>query len=372
MSSVFNRRPWLRWTVPGAAVAGLVSGGLFLPTTASADGLPPLTAEQLLTDVQQAKVPGLSGRVSESVDLGLPSLPASLTGTSTSVTSLISGTHSARVWMSGTDKSRVAIEAQGQETDIVRNGTTVWQWSSTTKSVTKLVLPSTTGTTRPSTGTTVTPQQAAQQILQQVGTTSTVTTSSNDVVAGRPAYELVVKPKDAGSRIAQVRIAIDAKTGTALRVEIYSTQLNAPAVTIGFTSVDFAVPATSVFDFTPPAGATVTTKDVTKPADTTGSGTTSGTTQQKPTFIGTGWTQIATGRIDLSTLAAQQKPQSSSGGGSSTSITSLLGMLPTQTGSWGTAHVLNGTLVSAVITTDGRYAVGAVAPDRLLAALPAK
>ena len=370
MSAVFSRRPWLRWTVPGVAAAGLVAGGLFLPTTASADGLPPLSAAQLLTDVQTAHVAGLSGRVSESVDLGLPSLPASLTGTSTSVTSLISGTHSARVWTSGTDKSRVAIEAQGQETDIVRNGTTVWQWSSAGKSVTRTLLPTTTTTTPPSSTTALTPQQAAQQILQQVGTTSTITTSSNDVVAGRPAYELTLTPKAAGSRVAQVRIAIDAQTKTALRVEIYSTELTGPAVTIGFTRVDFAVPAASVFDFTPPAGATVTTRDATKPSTTTHIGTTS--TQQKPTIVGTGWTQIATGRIDLATLTAQPKQPAPGSSGSATSITSLLGMLPTQTGSWGTAHVLDGTLVSAVITTDGRYAVGAVAPAQLLAALPAQ
>ncbi len=369
MSGLFSSRPWLRWSVPGITAAGLVAGGLFLPTTASADGLAPLTAEQLLTDVQQAHVAGLSGRVSESADLGLASLPASLTGTGTSLTSLITGTHTARVWMSGNDKSRVAIEAQGQETDIVRNGTTVWQWSSTTKTVTKTVLPTTTSTTKPSTGTTLTPQQAAQQILAQVGTTSTVTTSSNDVVAGRPAYELVLKPKTSGSRIAQVRIAIDAKTKTALRVEIYSTQLSAPAVSIGFSSIDFSVPAASVFDFTPPAGSTVTTKHVTAPAGKTGSDTTSNSTQPKPTVTGTGWTQVVTGRVDLTTL---EKQQASSGSGSTPSVTSLLAMLPTQTGSWGTAHVLNGTLVSAVITTDGRYAVGAVAPDKLLAALPAK
>ncbi|HEX2857900.1 MAG TPA: hypothetical protein VHO26_10575, partial [Propionibacteriaceae bacterium] len=74
MSGVFDRHPWTRWTLPGAAVAGLVAGGLFLPSTASADGLPARSAEQLLADVQQAQVPGLTGHVTETADLGLPSL----------------------------------------------------------------------------------------------------------------------------------------------------------------------------------------------------------------------------------------------------------------------------------------------------------
>ncbi|HET9128944.1 MAG TPA: hypothetical protein VFN73_12745 [Propionibacteriaceae bacterium] len=365
MSRVFDRHPWARWTLPGAAAAGLVAGGLLLPSTASADGLAPRTAEQLLTDVQQAHVAGLSGHVTETADLGLPSLPASMTGTDTSLTSLITGSHSARVWTSGTDKSRVAIEAQGQETDVVRNGTTVWQWSSANKSVSRTLVPAHSTTTH-STASALTPQQAAQQILAAVGPSTTVTTAANDVVANHPSYELVLTPKDSSSRIASVKIAIDGKTNVPLRVQVFSTTMSGPAVSIGFDRVDFTVPSASVFDFTPPAGSTVTTKDLTKATDKKPAGTSP--TTQKPTIVGTGWTQIATGHIDLAAMEKQQ----ASAGGSGTSITKLLGLLSTVRGSYGTAHVLNGTLVSMVITTDGRYAVGAVAPDKLLAALPAK
>ena len=369
MSGVFDRHPWARWTLPGVAVAGLVAGGLFLPSTASADGLAPRTAEQLLADVQQAQVPGLSGHVTETADLGLPSLPASMTGTDTSLTSLITGTHTARVWTSGTGKSRIAIEAQGQETDVVRNGGTVWEWSSANKSATRMLLPADTAKRPATTRTPLTPQQAAQQIVQALGPSTTITTAANDVVAQHAAYELVLTPKDSSSRVASVQIAIDGKTKIPLRVEVFSTRMSAPAISFGFDRVDFTAPAASVFDFTPPAGATVTTKDLGTAAAKKPSATASGTTPQKPTVIGTGWTQIATGHIDLAAMTKQPASGSTSSG---TSISRLLGLLPTVTGSYGTAHVIDGTLVSVVITTDGRYAVGAVAPDKLLAALPAK
>ena len=49
----------------------------------------------------------------------------------------------------------------------------------------------------------------------------------------------------------------------------------------------------------------------------------------------------------------------------------LLNAVPKVTGDWGSGRVIDGTLFTAVITDDGRVAVGAVAPDLLYAALKA-
>ena len=51
------------------------------------------------------------------------------------------------------------------------------------------------------------------------------------------------------------------------------------------------------------------------------------------------------------------------------SLSGLLKSLPTVSGSWGSGHLLHGALFSAVLTDDGRIAVGAVAPSMLYAAL---
>ena len=86
-------------------------------------------------------------------------------------------------------------------------------------------------------------------------------TSGPDVtVAGRPAYQLVLTPKDAGTLVGSVTIAIDAAERVPTRVTVTSTVTGQPALTVGFTDVSFTAPDPSVFAFTPPAGATVKEK----------------------------------------------------------------------------------------------------------------
>src|SRR3954447_5973270 len=100
----------LRWGVPVAAAAAvaLVATGVF--TTAQANpSLPAKSAGQLLVDLQGAKVDGLSGTVVQDSELGLPQLPqAAGQGGGSSLTSLLTGSHTLRVWYAGQDKQRVA------------------------------------------------------------------------------------------------------------------------------------------------------------------------------------------------------------------------------------------------------------------------
>ena len=56
----------------------------------------------------------------------------------------------------------------------------------------------------------------------------------------------------------------------------------------------------------------------------------------------------------------------------SSSATRMLDALPTVHGSWGSGHLLRGSLFSALLTDDGRVAVGAVAPQALYSALSAR
>jgi hypothetical protein len=50
----------------------------------------------------------------------------------------------------------------------------------------------------------------------------------------------------------------------------------------------------------------------------------------------------------------------------------MLQELPKVSGSWGSGRLLQGTLFSALVTNDGRVAVGAVPPAQLYAALEAR
>ena len=62
-----------------------------------------------------------------------------------------------------------------------------------------------------------------------------------------------------------------------------------------------------------------------------------------------------------------QLPASSGAGPSG--LEGMLGKLPAVSGSWGSGHLLRSALVSAVLTDDGRVAIGAVPPQMLYAAL---
>ena len=57
--------------------------------------------------------------------------------------------------------------------------------------------------------------------------------------------------------------------------------------------------------------------------------------------------------------------------GQSGELQGLLSAIPEVSGTWGKGRVIDGTLFSAVLTDDGRIAVGAVAPEALFAALKA-
>src|SRR3954470_5795008 len=99
--SVFRSRPAMRWLAPSPAAVLVIGGGAAAGTIdASADpSLPDRSAAQLLVDIQNAKVDGLSGTVVQSADLGLPEI-AGVTGGQgdADLTRLVAGSNTARVW----------------------------------------------------------------------------------------------------------------------------------------------------------------------------------------------------------------------------------------------------------------------------------
>ena len=371
----------LAWVAPVAAAALAVGGGLLADNTASAQPpLPKKTAQQLLTAVAGAKVPGLSGTVTETADLGLPSLPTGNQGgpmASSDFSDLVSGTHTLNVWTSGPDKSRVALLGTYGESDLIRNGNQSWLWSSKDKQATHTTfqgrvssgVPMAPGTQTPEAQT---PQQLAEQALKAIDPSTSVSVSRNVTVAGRSAYELVLSPKDDRSLVNTVTIAIDAKTSTPLQVAVTADGQTKPALSAGFTKVNFSVPDASTFTFNPPAGTKVTQKTVTAPnkgnradakkrADKAAADTKT---------VGKGWTSVIITKADQQAFG----PSGPSGkGGPAGRVDDgsgqLLQSLPKVSGSWGSGRLLSGTLFSAVITDDGRIAVGAVRPGLLYSAL---
>lgn len=371
MKASINRRPVLRWVAPGAALAVIIAGSQVAahwPADA-ATGLPPRTAAQLLTNLQQAKPVALSGTVTAHMSLGLPQLPSGMAGADpTNPISLLSGTHTAKVWYDGKASSRVAVLGDGAETDLVTNAQGLWLWKSADRSVLHVpahsakhhAMPERKSTAEQLPAQLSTPAGVSSWVLKMLDPTTSVTTTSNTRVAGQAAYELVLTPKTSATKIGSIRIAIDAKHDLPLRAEVFARGANKPAINVGFSSISFTKPPASRFDFTPPPGAKVTNQLPKAAKHSRKAVTPSPSGSVAPHVVGKAWTAVLVGQVPMKTTASKQGPSS---------LQVALKLLPKVSGSWGSGHLLNTALFSAVITDSGHFAVGAVQPATLYAAL---
>ena len=359
MTAAPSRARLVRWAVPvaAAAVVGVAATGVL---TAEADPpLPPKTAAQLLVDLQGAEVQGLSGTVVQNSDLGLPALPTSGPGRdSTSPLSLLTGSHTLRVWYAGEAKQRLALLGRLGETDVIHNGRDVWLWSSGSNSATHYTLPAgQAAAERPAVPSPLTPQEAAEQALAAIDPTTAVSTDGTRAVAGRDAYELVLAPKDTRSLIGQVRLAVDAETSVPLRVELFGrSSADGPAFSVGFTKISFEVPGDEQFRFSPPPGAEVTEATLPKPSGKRPSAAELDDAAGAVRTVGTGWTTVV--------VADGMAPTADPGG----SGQAILDQLRRVSGSWGSGRLLSSRLVTVLFTDDGRMIAGAVPPELLYAA----
>jgi outer membrane lipoprotein-sorting protein len=355
-----------RWAVPVGVlvITGAVMAGSLISVAQASPGLPSRTPAQLLVQVADSVTPPLTGTVVETTSLGLPSLPG--TADPTSLASLLTGSHTIRVWYASPRHFRLAVPGSLSETDVIADGNTAWLWESTANTVTEYTLPphqsapQTPPTTAP-----LTPQQAAQRVLAAVGQTTTVSVDSNVTVAGQAAYELVLAPKDSRSLVGQVQIAIDGRNGVPLRLQVFARGASTPAFQVGYTSIQFVTPAPAELTFSPPPGAKVSQKNLSR-------GMPSGADHQPGDVatIGSGWLTV----LDLpsSGLTAPSGGASAPGNGgsgdSAAVLNALLGSAAHVSGAWGSGRLLQTSLVSVLITDSGRMFVGAVQPSVLYAA----
>ena len=362
---IFSRRPALRWVAPVALAVAVAGTGIVASTAEAEPKLPPKTAEQLLVDLQESDVDDLSGTVVQKAELGLPVLPSMGDGADASqLTSLLSGSHTLRVWHDGPDKARFALmDNQLGETDVILNKTDLWTWSSHDNEATHITLPERPTADEPrEPEMPTTPQEAARAVLEAIGPTTAVSTDSAVEVADRPARELVLDPTDDRSLISQVRVAVDDETSAPLRVQVLGVGGQTVAE-IGFTAVEFATPDAGQFVFNPPPGAKITEKGALEPpadheltdAEREQARDAAEEVEDNTEVVGEGWTAVMVTKVPEDAASGQ--------------LGAVLASLPAVSGEWGSGKLLAGTAFSAVLTDDGRLAVGAVQPQLLYDAL---
>jgi outer membrane lipoprotein-sorting protein len=359
-----------RWAVPAAAlvITGGVLAGSLISAAQAAPGLPARTPAQLLAEAGSSKTPPLTGTVVETASFGLPSLPG--TASPTSLASLLTGSHTVKVWYADQDHFRLSAQESLSESDLIRDGGTAWLWQSTANSVTEYSLPPETAAPVPPQVQALTPQQAAQQVLARVGKTTAVSVASNVSVAGQAAYELVLAPKDSRSLVGQVVIAIDGSNGVPLRLQVFARGASTPAFQVGYTSIQFVTPAPAELTFTPPPGAKIS--HVSMNGGDTGAST--GQAGSGISTIGSGW--LAVLELPSADLTPGKAPSGSGGpvsvnggaGDSGAVVNALLGAATPVSGTWGSGRLLRTSLVSVLMTSTGRTYLGAVQPSVLYAA----
>src|SRR5680860_1232989 len=231
--SPFTRRPALRWLVPATAAALLIGGvsAAGVLTANAGDPLPQRTPSQLLIDVQNARLTGLSGTIVEDADLGLPDLPGVGGSGSSDLSSLVSGSHTLRLWYGDPNHVRLSVLGSLGESDVVRNGTSLWTWSSKDKAATHRTVPLSSEETPKSlaSASPLTPQQAADAALEALSPSTKVSTDGTATVAGRSAYELLLQPRDSHSLVGSVRIAVDGATHVPTRVQVFAKNADNPS-----------------------------------------------------------------------------------------------------------------------------------------------
>lgn len=387
-----NRFPrQVRWAAPAAVAATVVAvtAGSLVSVAQASPGLPARTPAQLLAAVARSSSPPppLTGEVKETVSLGVPQIPGA--DSPSSLTSLLTGTHSLTVWYADPAHVRLSMRTPLGEADLIRNGTTAWLWQSAADSVTRFALPPRKGApsaAAPAVGA-LTPQQAARRILALVGRSTRVSVARNLTVAGQPAYQLVLAPRDGRSLIGHVDLALDARhPQLPLRVQVFARGASRhPAFETGYTSLTFGRPAASLFRFTPPRGASVHVAAPTGPGATPAGPPTgqAGPLSGTPRVIGKGWLSVAVLPASaLSALghgnpaaAAGQAARSMSGAGADSGNISpaaiagaVLRSARPVSGPWGSGRLLHTSLVNVLITDSGHVLVGAVVPKVLYAA----
>jgi outer membrane lipoprotein-sorting protein len=390
---------WLRWTpavaVPAVIAAGVLAGSL--PASAR-DPLPEKTPAQVLAMIGQHQTKSFSGTVEQSSELGLPDVPkvgpSAGAGTG-SLAELLTGPHSARVYVDGPTRARIQVMDRMAERDAVRQGNELWLYNSRDNTATHVTLPapaSKNSRSHDMPAGVATPEELAAKMLEKVDSSTKVAVAEDTEVAGRAAYNLVLTPRSDVTLVGSVAVAVDGENGMPLSVEVRARGQQEPAFRTAFSSLTLGTPDAGLFNFSPPPGASVKELAVpsrTKDTDQAGKGmadrnrATKGPAGrhwadrhrddknvrgQAPTVTGTGWEVI------VGIPAPSASAPSGSRDSGKQAVDKLLNdpLLRQATVTVQGGRAISTSLVNVLLTDDGRTFVGAMPLERLQAAAAAK
>jgi len=381
-----------KW-MPAAAVPAMIAAyALGSPLATSTKDLPDKTPEQVIAMIIAAEDAAFSGNVQMTADLGLPQLPErdtggqpeippsdGATGSPTASPSdqgdaglaemfaLLSGTHEARVYADGPDKQRFQIMEGTEEEDHVLNGTSYWRYSSADNTAVHTTLRRPPSEVKDemkthwyggSSGEVPTPDQLAEKLVNEADPSTTFAVEEGQTVAGRDVYTLRLTPKpEERTLVDNITIDVDAEMGVPLAVTIQAVDQEGPALGLEYSSFTAEAPDAALFDFQPPAGATVKERTVPEPGSMHGDRMRGcgmmgngqmGEGMYEGMMDGEGWDAVK--QIPGQCIPAElQDP-------------ALRDRMATKVDG---GYLIHTSLVNVLVTEDGRVFVGSVPQDRL-------
>lgn len=373
-SRVLERRPVL-WTAL-IAVPLVAGAALLVPMAASgAVDLPDKSVEELIEFAGASEIDALSGTIEQTSELGLPDLGAltgsmggsgDATGDGSSAAdiddlmALVTGSHTAKVYLDG-ERARLQVLDQLGERNVYVDGAAeqIWFVDSETQTATKLTLPAGAPDDAEADADSLpTPDEMLDDALATLDESTEATVGTDARVAGREVYELILAPRTADTLVGELRFAIDGETGVALAATVTARGASEPAFEITFTRVDFSAPDPTVFAFEPGADLTVTEKDIALPDDADRAHD-ERKADAAPVVFGEGWSAVA--ELPATAEAGEQSPLSGLD-------PEQRAMLESVTTAVDGGRAVQTSLVSVLITDDGRVLVGAVPVSRLVEA----
>ena len=247
-----------------AAVA-LVAGVVAVAGAGSSASLPAIFAAELMARMGQSEgqVQAVSGEISWTNDLFGDLGSAAQMGQMPAQSPLTSN-GSGRVWVSD---AGMRVESQGgggdQVAGVSKATRTAWTYDSATNAVRRWVMTGDAPANEPmpSPSASMMTPAAISMYLQQLAPYATVDVAGQGTVAGREVYLLRMTPVADDTALGAVQASIDGETMVPLRLEVFAKS-GAAVLQFGFDSVSYDPIDAALYDFTPPAGAKVTTKQI--------------------------------------------------------------------------------------------------------------
>jgi outer membrane lipoprotein-sorting protein len=182
---------------------------------------------------------------------------------------LLSGA-SGRLWVATDGRVRLELQAEKGDTQVLYNERTLTVYDASSNTLYRYTPPAgEQGSDTPSSTDkhevpSVAKIEEAIARLDHVNVSGATPTD----IAGQPAYTARVSPKEGGSLIGGAELSWDANNGLPLRAALYSSTSSSPVIELAASEVSYGPVASSVFDFTAPAGAKV--EEVTLPSSKPG------------------------------------------------------------------------------------------------------